>query len=267
MDFDNLPTRRELLRQAAGLPGYLVVASTCGVPAPAGAAASGEVRIACIGDSMIDGVWGGLLRLVSKEPCLKSRITLGRYGENGTGLTRPDHFNWTEESTKILGNFRPDLVIVSMGLNDRQGVVNVKTKARTEYGAPDWSARYQGAVAEFLHSASATSAGLLWLGIPTMRDKTAQVDAKEKNRIYADAIKSFGNEKVVFVDAWRQPGAIDDDFKVYGQDGDGAKIQIRALDGIHFTAAGYDIVAAYLLPKILAQLKSSNVEIAYPCDK
>lgn len=267
MNSDNRRTRRDLLRHAAGVTGYLAAASIFGVSPPARAAVSGEIRIACIGDSMIDGVWGGLLRLVSKEPCLKSRINLGRYGENGTGLTRPDHYNWSEESAKILGNFHPDLVIVSMGLNDRQGVVNLKTKARTEYGAPDWNARYQAAVTEFLQSASATNAGLMWLGIPTLRDKTAQADAKEKNRLYSDAIKNFGNQKVIFVEPWRLPGVNDDEFKVYGQEADGARIQVRALDGLHFTAAGYDMIAAYLLPKILAQLKSNSIEVGYPCDK
>lgn len=265
MEFDDRFTRRDWLRHAASLSG-LALAGACSVSTRARAAGN-EVRIAFIGDSMIDGVWGGLLRLVSKEPCLKGRVVLGRYGENGTGLTRPDHFNWNEEAAKILTDFHPDLVLVSLGLNDRQGIVAAKTKARAEYGSPDWTPRYQTAVTEFLQTASAAPAGLMWLGIPTQREKVAQTDAKDKNRIYAEAIKNFGNSKVVFVDAWRQPGADEDDFRVYGQDAEGSKIQIRALDGIHFTAAGYDIIAAYLLPKIIAQLKGGNIELNYPCVK
>lgn len=253
-------TRRETLgRISSGLAAASMFAPL------ARADAGAEIRVACIGDSMIDGVWGGLLRLVTKEPCLKSRMNLGRFGENGTGLTRSDRYNWAEEAAKIVAEFKPNLVLVSLGLNDRQGVVDAKTKARTVFGDPGWNAAYEAAVTDFLRSASATKAGLLWLGIPAMRDAVAQADAKEKNRIYSHIISGLGDKKVVFVDPWRQAGANDDAFTAYGSDANGSKIQLRTPDGIHFTAAGYDLIAAYLLPKIIVQLKASGADLAYPC--
>lgn len=252
-------TRREALRCMSS--GF---AATAIFRAQAGAAEK-EIRIACIGDSMIDGVWGGLLRVISKEPCLKSRFNLGRFGENGTGLTRQDRYNWSDEATKIVAEFKPDIVIVSLGLNDRQGVVDAKTKARTVFGDPKWNAAYEGAVTDFLRNASATPAGLIWLGIPTMRDAVAHADAKEKNRIYAHAISALGNGKVNFVEAWRPAGANDDVFMAYGADASGSKIQLRTPDGIHFTAAGYDLIAAYLLPRIIAQMNGTGANIVFPC--
>ena len=257
-------TRRDILRRGLQFS-CGTVATLLGLPGFGQESAKGEIRIACVGDSMIDGVWGGLLRLVSKEACLKPRIKLGRYGENGTGLTRPDRYSWPEAMTDIFAEFKPDLVIVSMGLNDRQGVVNPKTNTRVVYGQKEWSQAYEAEVAAFLGKATQTPAGLLWLGIPVLRDGTAQAESTEINHVYVHAITALNNKKAVFVEAWRQDGTKGDVFQAYAPDASGSKVQIRTQDGVHFTPAGYDMVAAYLLPKIIAQLNANGIEVEYPC--
>src|SRR5438309_59202 len=141
-------SRRGFLRRALGV-GCIGAALGFDGVAPAFAVPSDELRIALFGDSMIDGIWGGLLRAVQKENCAQGGIKLGRYGMIGTGLTRSG----------------------------------------------------------------------------------------------------------------------EDAFQSYGPDASGSRIQIRASDGIHFTTAGYDMVTAYLLPKIIAHLKANKLEIAYPCQK
>ncbi|ARN83356.1 hypothetical protein B1812_04005 [Methylocystis bryophila] len=258
------PTRRGLLRRGLQLS-CGAAATLLAAPSFGQEATKGEIRIACVGDSMIDGVWGGLLRLVSKEACLKPRIKLGRYGENGTGLTRPDRYSWPEAMTDIFAEFKPDLILVSMGLNDRQGVVNPKTNTRVVFGAKDWSQAYEAEVSAFLSKASTAPAGLIWLGIPVLRDQAAQAESTEINHIYAHAIAALNNKKAVFVDAWRQDGSKGDVFQAYAPDASGSKVQIRTQDGVHFTPAGYDMISAYLLPKIIAQLSANGIEVAYPC--
>lgn len=233
--------------------------------APALAAAGPDIRVACLGDSMIDGVWGALTRLATREACLKPRLDFGRFGENGTGLTRADRYDWPGEAAKIVERFKPDLVIVSLGLNDRQTVVDLKSKKRAAYGAPEWESLYQAQVAEFLRNAAHAPAGLLWLGVPALRDTAAQADAREKNRIYAGAVRALGDPRIDFVEPWRPAGVEAETFAAYGPDAGGARIQLRSPDGIHFTAAGYDLIAAYLLPKILARLKAAGGDIPYPC--
>jgi hypothetical protein len=261
-------SRREWLRHARTVCAFLAVGAMArGDVAGATAPSAPDIRIACVGDSMIDGVWGGLLRAVSKDPCLKPRIRLGRYGENGTGLTRSDKYDWADEVSTVIAEFQPHLVVVSLGLNDRQGVVGAAGKPRTEYGSAGWTRAYNEAVLRFLRHASETAAGVLWIGIPAMRDKVTESDAKEKNRLYAAAIETFASPKVGFVEPWHPNGADDDMFQAYGQDETGTRIQIRSPDGIHFTAAGYDMVAAYLLPRIIAHLRASEIEIESPCAK
>ena len=147
---------------------------------PAQQTGNGEIRIAFAGDSMADGIWGGLVRATSNDTCLKGHFTLGRFGENGTGLTRADKFNWAEETKKIIASFSPALVIVSFGLNDRQGVVEPDRVTRVELGGAEWPRRYSSHITSVLAEASVGKAGLLWVGLPVLRDKVSQTDAQEK---------------------------------------------------------------------------------------
>jgi hypothetical protein len=258
---------RNRVSRRSFLAGCAVIATEVLYPLEAmGAGSEKPVRIAFLGDSMSDGIWSGLVRLTSKEACLKDRFTLGRYGENGTGFTRSDKFDWPTETKVIIEEFHPDLIVVSMGLNDAQSIVE-RSKARTDYGKPAWSKKYEDIVAEFLASASAAPAGVLWVGNPVLRDKTSQSAAQERNRLYSDAIAGFGNPKVFYVKPWQLNAAGDDSFQAYGPDPNGSRAQIRAADEVHFTSLGYDLVGAYLMPIILDHLRKSEIDIVYPCVK
>src|SRR6267154_1635026 len=82
-----------------------------------------KAKIAFVGDSTADGLWGGLTSLVPHEACLKGNFELGRFAKNSTGLTRPEKLNWVEEVKRIGDSFKPQLLVMSLGLNDRQSVV------------------------------------------------------------------------------------------------------------------------------------------------
>ncbi len=234
---------------------------------PAQQTGNGEIRIAFAGDSMADGIWGGLVRATSNDTCLKGHFTLGRFGENGTGLTRADKFNWAEETKKIIASFSPALVIVSFGLNDRQGVVEPDRVTRVELGGAEWPRRYSSHITSVLAEASVGKAGLLWVGLPVLRDKVSQTDAQEKNRLYLENVQNFNSPKVRFVEPWRLAPEGDDVFKPFGPGPSGETVALRSTDGIHFTSAGYDSVAAYLLPRIIAHLEGQQVTTPHPCPK
>jgi len=249
----NLSRRDALLSLGAG-----VCALTFGdmVFASKARAQKQGARIAFMGDSMIDGIWASEKRDLERDACLKQAVSTGRYAENGSGLARADKFHWPEKAAKIMTEFQPDLVVASFGLNDRQGVVDNERNVRVEFGNPEWEARYREQVTAFLKSAGTGRAGLLWLGLPVLREKEANEDATSKNRIFRETIKAFGDEKVAYVEPWRIAGPEGDAYQAYMTEASGAKLQIRSPDGIHFTRAGYDLISAYLGPQILSQLKS-----------
>jgi hypothetical protein len=82
-----------------------------------------KAKIAFVGDSTSDGLWGGFSALAPRNSCLKGSVDLGRFAKNSTGLTRPERYSWPDEMKRIGDSYKPALFIMSLGLNDRQSVV------------------------------------------------------------------------------------------------------------------------------------------------
>jgi len=222
-----------------------------------------KVKIAFVGDSTGDGIWGGFTSLVPREACLKSNMELGRFAKNSTGLTRPQKFDWVEELRRLGESFKPQLFVMSLGLNDRQSVVeNGKVTLET---TPEYPAKYKERVTAALKSAAAVNASLLWVGLPAMREAAADRDARDKNKLFAEAIAELGDPRIEYVEPWKLNPTGEDKFSSFGPDGKGKMIQIRASDGEHFTSAGDMLVAAYLLPKIIATLVKAGVKLSEAC--
>ncbi len=235
----------------------------CGLTRMSQAQAESKVKIAFVGDSTADGLWGGVSTLLPRNTCLKGSAELGRFAKNSTGLTRPDKFNWPDEMKRIGDTFKPTMFVMSLGLNDRQSVV-VGGRVTLET-SPEYPAKYKERITAVLKSAVAARAVLLWVGLPAMRDAAPDRDAREKNKLFAEAISEFGDDTLQYVPPWRLNEAGEDKFASFGPDQTGRMIQIRASDGQHFTPAGELLVAAYLLPKMIASLVSGGVKLGEAC--
>jgi hypothetical protein len=221
-------------------------------------------RIAFAGDSIVDNYWEGILRVISANACLKTSVELGRFARNGTGLSRGDKLFWPREVRRIGDTFKPDLFVLSVGLNDRQFIVD-GNGARTAWGAPDWTDKYRALVVEFLQGAAANKAGVLIVGLPVVRDSTENTDLQGKNKMFAEAVAAVGAANVQYVEPWRLKVEGTDAFASYGPDRNGRTVQIRTSDGEHFTVAGEDLVAAYLYPKIVAAFEQMGVRLDRAC--
>jgi hypothetical protein len=221
-------------------------------------------RIAFAGDSIVDNYWEGILRVISANPCLKTSVELGRFARNGTGLTRGDKLFWPREVRRIGDTFKPDLFVLSVGLNDRQFIVD-GNGARTAWGAPDWTDKYRSLVVEFLQGAAASKAAVLIVGLPAVRDSTENADLQGKNKLFAEAVAAVGAANVRYVEPWRLKPEGVDAFASYGPDRNGRTVQIRTSDGEHFTVAGEDLVAAYLYPKIVATFEQVGMRLDRAC--
>jgi hypothetical protein len=223
----------------------------------------GRAKIAFVGDSTADGLWGGFTSLVPREACLKSNMEFGRFAKNSTGLTRPQKFDWVEELRRIGESFKPQLFIMSLGLNDRQSVVeNGKVTLET---TPEYPTKYKERVTAALKSAAGANASLLWVGLAAMREAAADRDAREKNKLFSEAISELADPRIEYVEPWKLNPSGEDKFASFGPDAKGKMIQIRASDGEHFTSAGDMLVAAYLLPKIVATLVKAGVKLNEAC--
>ena len=128
---------------------------------------------------MADGLWGAMFRRLGKDKCLAEKIKLIRHAKNGTGLTRLDQYNWVDEVAALATDPGADLFVGSFGINDRQSIVDA-SKTRTEYGGPDYDARYEGLVEDVVQNALAHGSSMLVMGLPVMLDPAANADATDE---------------------------------------------------------------------------------------
>lgn len=237
-------------------------------PTAFAAAAPGDpppIRIAFVGDSMADGLWGALFRRLGKDKCLAEKIKLIRHAKNGTGLTRLDQFNWLDEVAALATDPGVDLFVGSFGVNDRQSIVDAQ-KTRVEYGGPDFDARYRGLVEGVLQSALAHGASMLVMGLPVMLDPAANADAIAKNRLFAEAVAHVDSPRAAYVPPWESHSGVDE-YKPFLPNANNAMVQVRAPDGVHFTSAGYDMVMDVFYPAIVQSLKQRGRDVADECEK
>ena len=229
----------------------------CRAAAAAVAEASSKIKIAFAGDSIVDNYWSGIGRIIDANPCLKNTVELGRFAKNGTGLSRGDRVYWPREIRRIDDVFKPTLSVVSIGLNDRQFIVD-GNGARTAWGAPDWTDKYRHELDEFLKAAVATKAVVLMVGMPAMREEIDNADIAGKNAMFAAAVAALADPNLHYVEPWRLRAAGSEAFASYGPDKSGRLVQIRTPDGQHFTVAGEDMAADYLFPKIVEALNAAG---------
>ncbi|HTZ66887.1 MAG TPA: GDSL-type esterase/lipase family protein [Roseiarcus sp.] len=233
------------------------------VPFAAGAAETRQARIAFVGDSMADGLWGAMFRRIGKNKCLGEKVTLIRKAKNGTGLTRLDQFNWVEEMKTLAKGGNVDLFVGSFGVNDRQAIVE-PDKTRVEFGTPQFDARYKAVLSEAVQGALSQGSSVVVAGLPVMMDQAANADAVAKNKLFAEAIKDIGSDHASYAPPWSTPG--EDRYRPYLPNANNALIQVRAQDGVHFTPAGYDMVLNALLPAIREALKVRGQDPTPECE-
>jgi hypothetical protein len=243
------------LRGLAFLVGVVLAAGAAG----AGAEGESKIKLAFVGDSLSDGYWEGMTVVVGRDACLRNRLELGRFAKNSTGLTRPDRFDWAAEVKRIGESYKPAAFVMSVGLNDRQSVV--EHGVITMDNTPAYDDKYKERITAVLKNAAAVKAALVWVGLPAMRAPATDKDGREKNRLYAAAIAEFGAPGIEYIEPWKLAAGTDT-FASFGPDQSGRLVQIRTPDGEHFTVAGETLTAVYLLPKILASVATNGVA---PC--
>jgi uncharacterized protein len=219
-----------------------------------------KVRIAFAGDSLADNYWEGVVRFVDGNACLKKTLELGRFARNSTGLSRGDLVYWPREVKRIGETFKPALFVITIGVNDRQFIVN-GSGGRTAWGSPYWTARYLNEISEFIKGATASKAAVLWFGLPVMRSSVDNNDATEKNKMYAQVIAESGTGNVKYAEPWRLHPSGVETYSASGAGRNGKLMPIRTSDGQHFTTPGEDLLAAYAFPKILAALGDAGIRL------
>jgi lysophospholipase L1-like esterase len=194
-----------------------------------------KLRVAVIGDSLAAGLGYGTERVF--RPAL---VRVTRQGRISTGLARPDYFDWPGAMQAIVQSFQPDLVIVMLGENDNQGLRTTGGHDQTPIGTTAWPAAYEQRVEDFMRIAVSAGARVVWVGLPTVQDRSRWDFIRRENAIYEHAASVVPN--VAYLDSWDLFAAADGGYTPFYR-GSGSVQVVREPDGLHFTGLGYALLA------------------------
>lgn len=197
-----------------------------------------------VGDSLAPFV-GTALSALGAEGGLM-RVSVEAHG--GTGLARPDRFDWPAFVADNPPPFTPDVVVVLLGANDGQGMAS--PGGWLDFGTPEWDARYADLVAGFTEQLLAMSLRVYWVGQPVMGGPNFDSRMRHISRIARE--QAALRLEARFIEAYSVFQGEDGGFAVELPDAQGNLVAIRSADGIHLTAAGGERLARRILEELEA---------------
>jgi hypothetical protein len=190
----------------------------------------------------------GLSNVLLRETANNPNLRVIRAFKSGTGLARPDVFDWMSEYPAMLGSERPDAVIVAIGANDGQGFV--EDGKTVTFGSDAWTRAYQQRTAAFLNLLTQYGAHVVWVGLPPMRNGQYNARMASINRIAYTVVSQYPKA------TWWNPQQIIADesgqYREFGTRPDGKTNRLRQSDGIHLSDEG----AALVTPSLLGWLNA-----------
>ena len=192
-----------------------------------------------IGDSMIAGSLGATLERVLGR---SSGLRVTRAAQLGTGLARPDVYDWMKVVPPLLQRERPRFVVVSLGAND---ATNLREgEEQVDYGEPRWRQVYAARVEAMMRALTGENTRVLWLTLPPMRDRRLSARAAYLNGVFAQCARKV--PRVEFLEVDLLVGDQQRQFATFVQSSDGKLLRYRLDDGVHLAPAGSRAVAVWV---------------------
>jgi len=224
---------------AAGVAAVLVVwgavacsqGNTGSVPAgeQPGANVSGALpKITVAGDSISVGL-GAALR-----PATATVFEVKVIGQEGSGLARPDRFDWPERLRELARDFPPAVLVFSVGSNDAQDLTDHTGKVLVPVtNTAAWDAAYSSRLAEAFDAFAGSSTKVVWVG----HVRTAEDRVGLANRHIHELAATVASTR---------PFVTVLDFGELLQTGDETADRCLMPDGLHLTVACLDEAAGKL---------------------
>ncbi|WP_439241466.1 SGNH/GDSL hydrolase family protein [Lonepinella sp. BR2474] len=184
------------------------------------------LKVALVGDSMMAVGLAAQIQHYDRQ----HNMRFIRAYKSGTGLSRPDVFNWLQEYPKMIKGQSLDLAIVAIGANDAQPYY-VRGKV-IHFGSAEWLKIYAQRVNDFAQLVSQPNLPVIWLGLPAMKSAAFNKKVETINRLTYHVLSVYPNI------TWLNTNTLlstDGTFQEYGKNAAGKTVRLRTEDGIHFT--------------------------------
>ena len=204
--------------------------------------------IVVFGDSQAQGLALGLSRVLVEDP----RYRVLNRTHPGAALVHGEG-EWLAPEERFTAREKADIAIVMFGANDRLDLRDTDG-AYLHFRSDEWQAAYAARTDRILTLLTKAGMRVIWCGNPIARSPTYSADMSYINGIYAGEAARFGAQ---FVPLWTVVADEEGRFIAYGKDRDGTTERLRTDDGIHFTAAGYELIAEKIVGLFTAAAANS----------
>jgi hypothetical protein len=198
------------------------------------------LKVLVAGDSMTEFFGPDLINQASGAG-KASGDTVTKYG---TGLVRPDFFDWSIFAQQLVTQQHPEAVVVFMGGNDGQGITLANGQVLPD-GTDAWAKEYRRRVEVVMRIFSGNGTRrVYWVPMPVPRSPKLAIDYHLMDLAVADAAAAVpGVTDVNIVNRLSNNGQYAD----YLPGLNGQTILARTQDGIHLSGDGATLAAALVL--------------------
>ncbi len=216
-------------------------AQPAGIAGAANMAPKRPLSVVVYGDSQATDLFSGLRWIAPRTRHLRfKRRSLG-----GTGLVRDDQFDWERKIVRLIANDRPDIIVISLGGNDRQALR--LGRARLKHFTMQWWLEYRRRAAAVMRAARASGARVYWLSLPPVRSTRTTQDYYKLNTFFSDLTRREG---VGFVNITPLFASRKGLYQAAGRDVFGRRRRLRRADGIHYSIHGARLLAYNVVREI-----------------
>ncbi|HEV8680759.1 MAG TPA: DUF459 domain-containing protein [Stellaceae bacterium] len=191
-------------------------------------------RIVVFGDSQGQGLAFGLQRVLVEDP----RYRVLNRTHPGAALVHGAN-EWLAPIERFTAREKADIAVVMFGANDRLDMRDERG-AYLRFRTGDWREAYAARADKILALLAEAGLRVIWCGNPIARSPKYSDDMSYINEIYAAQAARFGAQ---FVPLWTAIADEEGRYTAYGKNRGGITQRLRTDDGIHFTAAGYELIA------------------------
>jgi uncharacterized protein len=202
---------------------------------------SGSLLVTVYGDSQAEGLAVALLAATRG-----SHFHVANRTKAGTALGQPAAYDWVAAVHKSVTVDHPAIAVLMFGGNDRVPTHLPDGHTLAFRGDP-WLAYYRDRVQKLIAALTVEGTMIVWCGEPNTEEERYANDMAYLNEIYREALHPTD---ATFVDIWDVATSPAGTYVSHGPGTDGVVQRLRTDDGIHFTAAGYGLVAQRVLRAI-----------------
>ncbi|MCK9900347.1 hypothetical protein CC117_06120 [Parafrankia colletiae] len=200
--------------------------------------AADPLRVLVTGDSLTESLGP---TITNTAPAAIRAETDTRFG---TGLVRPDFFDWATHARHQVSERNPEAVVVAMGGNDGQGITQPDGTILPA-GSDEWAAEYRRRAIVLMRIWSdGGSRRVYWLGLPPARSETLNSYFTRMNEATRAAAERVPGARFLDLRPTLSTGGRYTD---YLTDSGGRSVLIRTRDGVHLTLDGARMAAAPVL--------------------